>query len=77
MLLTVLATLPFFAALLLAGVAIAATLTESGNKVVLALKGRSPLAEPVLMTRPTTVRFTQRAVPLRTAAVQPRWRAAA
>jgi hypothetical protein len=78
MLLTVLATLPFLAALGLAGVAIAATWAESGNKVLLALKGRSPLAEPAFATLPVTVRFSPRPAPQRrSVAVQPRWRAAA
>ena len=78
MLLTVLATLPFLAALAVAVLAIAATVNGNGDKVRLALQGKSPLAAPPLATRPVTVRFSPRQAPVRRALhAEPRWRAAA
>ena len=78
MLLTVLATLPFLAALGLAAVVLGSALAENKSKVLLALKGQSPLSQPVLATRPVTVRFSSRPAPARrNAAAQPRWRVAA
>jgi hypothetical protein len=76
--LTVLATLPFLAALAVAAIAIAVCLHESGAKVLLALRGQSPLAEAALVTRPVTVRFSPRSAPVRRPiSAAPRWRAAA
>lgn len=63
--LTVLATLPFLAALAVAVLAIVSCLSADGRKVLLALRGESPLAHAALATRPVTVRFSPRSVPLR------------
>ena len=76
--LTVLATLPFLAALAVAVIAIAACLHDNGSRVLLALQGKSPLAEGELATRPVTVRVSQRSAQARrTVSAAPRWRAAA
>ena len=78
MLLTLLATLPFLGALAFAALAIAATVRVHGDKVLLALQGKSPLAAPPLATRPVTVRFSPRQAPVRRVLhAEPRWRAAA
>ncbi|HVF83680.1 MAG TPA: hypothetical protein VM913_05865 [Sphingomicrobium sp.] len=76
--LTVLATLPFLAALVLAGLAIAACLRDHGGKMLLALRGQSPLSQPALSTRPITVRFSPRLAPVaRAVTASPRLRVAA
>ncbi len=76
--LTVLATLPFLAALATAVLVIAACLSEQGDKVLLALRGHSPLAQPALVTRRVVVRFSPRTAPVRrTVSAAPRWRVAA
>ena len=76
--LTVLATFSFLAAFGVAALAIASCLRDEGDKVLLALVGRSPLAEPPLATRPVTVRFSPRtAYAPRPVTAAPRLRAAA
>jgi hypothetical protein len=70
-----LATLAFLATLWLVATLCAEMLGTSGRKIVLALKGRSPLAEPAL--RPVAVRVSLRARPQRALRAQPRFRAAA
>lgn len=73
-----LVTLPFLVALSLAALALWHTLAESAPKVLAALKGRSLMSEGPMATRPVTVRYAPRQVPVlapvRTAA---QWRAAA
>ena len=63
--LTVLATLLFIAGAGLAVVVIASALQEDGGKILLALRGQSPLAQPPLVLRPVTVRFSERSAPVR------------
>ena len=63
--LTVLATLSFLAAAALAALVIASALREDGGKILLALRGQSPLAQPPLALRPVTVRFSERSAPVR------------
>ncbi len=77
MLLTVLATLPFIAALAVACIALQATVSGKGEQIVAALRGRSPLSEQ-LATRPVTVKFSPRRAPARLPLrAEPRLRAAA
>lgn len=73
---TLLALLAFTAVLALALFAFLDTLAGNGRKIMAALSGHSLLAEPLLVTRPVTVRMTTRRVS-RPVAVQPRLRAAA
>lgn len=76
--LTVLVTLPFIAALAVAVLAIVSCLNSNGAKVLLALRGQSPLAQPPLATRPINVRFNPRSAPAhRPVTVGPRLRVAA
>lgn len=76
--LTVLATLPFLAALGVAALTLQASVGGNWRKIVAALQGRSLLAQPLLSTRPVSVRFSGRAPSLRPARTAvPRWRAAA
>ena len=70
-----LATLVFLATIWLAVTIGAEMLGTSGRKIMLALKGRSPLAEPSV--RPLALRVSLRARPQRTLRAQPRFRAAA
>lgn len=75
--LTVLASLPFIAGLVLSAAIIARMLKDDGAKIRAALAGRSLLSEPVMSTRPVTVRTVSRSrvsQPLRAA---PMLRAAA
>jgi hypothetical protein len=63
--LTVLATLPFLAGSGLAALVIASALREDGAKILLALRGQSPLAQPPIALRPVTVRFSGRPAQVR------------
>ncbi len=71
-----LATLAFLATIWLVAVISSQMLGASGRKIVLALKGRSPLAT-VPSIRPMAVRVSLRARPQRILRAQPRFRAAA
>lgn len=71
-----LATLAFLATIWLVATVIAEMLGTSGHKVVLALKGRSPLATAPSI-RPVAVRVSLRARPQRALRAQPQYRAAA
>jgi hypothetical protein len=75
MLLTVLATVPFLAALAVALLALEATIGGNRTRIIAALRGELPKAYPVL--RPVTVRFTPRPVKVQPLRAEPRWRAAA
>jgi hypothetical protein len=70
-----LATLAFLATIWLVVTIGAELLGTSGGKIMLALKGRSPMAEPSI--RPIALRVSLRARPQRTMRAQPRFRAAA
>ena len=70
-----LATLAFLATIWLVAAIGAEMLAASGRKIMLALKGRSLLAEPGI--RPVAVRVSLRARPQRALRAQPRFRAAA
>ena len=69
------ATLALLATIWLVATIGAELLGSSGRKIMLALKGLSPLAEPSI--RPVAVRVSLRARPQRTLRAQPRFRAAA
>jgi hypothetical protein len=58
--LPVLASLPFIAGLVLAVAVVMHMLKRDGAKIRAALLGRSLLAQPVLATRPVTVRTVSR-----------------
>ncbi len=75
--LAALATLAFFATIWLIATIAMQTLSESGGKIVAALKGRSILAQPA--PAPVTLRYSQRmpARPQLTLRAEPQWRAAA
>jgi hypothetical protein len=76
--LTVIATLPFLAALALAALTILSIVHDSGAKIIAALAGRSQLSEATFATRPVKVRFSARQVPARRSVrVAPQLRAAA
>jgi hypothetical protein len=76
--LTVLATLSFLAGAGLAALVIASALREDGRKVMLALRGQSPLAQPPLAISPVTVRLSGRSAPVRRpVSAAPRLRVAA
>jgi len=75
MLLTVLATVPFLAALGIALVALHATIGGSRAKILAALRGELP--RTIEVSRPVTVRFSPRPVRVVPTAAAPRWRAAA
>ncbi|RST31072.1 hypothetical protein HMF7854_09655 [Sphingomonas ginkgonis] len=72
------AILPFLVTVTMLALFAIDTWQQEGAKIVAALKGRSWAAEPVLATRPVTVRFSGRGpvqrVPVR---AQAGWRAAA
>ncbi|MBA2467635.1 MAG: hypothetical protein H0V46_08560 [Sphingomonas sp.] len=70
-----LATLAFLATIWLIAIIGAGMLDATGRKIVMALKGRSLLAEPGI--RPVAVRISLRARPQPTLRAQPRLRAAA
>jgi hypothetical protein len=70
-----LATLAFVAALWLIVTIGAEMLGTSGRKIMMALKGRSLLAEPAM--RPVAVRVSLRARPQRAVRAEPQYRAAA
>lgn len=71
-----LATLAFLATLWLVVMVAAEMLSQSGGKIVAALKGRSPLATPPSI-RPIAVRVSQRSRLARALHAQPHLRAAA
>jgi hypothetical protein len=75
MLLTVLATIPFLAALGIAMVALQATFGGSRDKILAALRGESQATFAV--TRPVTVRFSPRPVRAQPMRAAPRLRVAA
>ena len=70
------ATLAFLATIWLVATIVAEMLGDSGSKIALALKGRSPLATAPSI-RPVAVRVSQRARPQRALRAQPQYRAAA
>lgn len=72
----VLAILAFTAILGLGLLTIGETLAGNERKILAALRGHSLLSEPMLVTRPVTVRLTSRRVSQRVSA-EPRLRAAA
>ncbi|WP_114227963.1 MULTISPECIES: hypothetical protein [Sphingomonas] len=74
MLLTVLATLPFLAALGVAILALTATIGGSGDRILAALRGEMP---STVVSRPVSVRFNPRPVRVQPVRAEPRWRAAA
>jgi hypothetical protein len=75
MLLTVLATIPFLAALGIAMVALHATIGGSQEKIMAALRGEA--FATVAVSRPVTVRFSPRPVRVQPMRAAPRLRAAA
>lgn len=74
---TVLATLPFLAALAVAAIVIVGMLQENGGKMLAALRGESLLATPVLSTRPVVVRMSSRPQRVTVRPTVRKWRAAA
>jgi hypothetical protein len=70
------AAFAFTAVFALAGIVLAETLLAGRHKIVAALAGRSPAAEPVMVTRPVRVRIASRRVS-RPVTAQPRLAAAA
>jgi len=73
-----LATLTFLTGLWLAAKLLLDLFAADGAKVAAALGGRSAMARPPHTVRPISVRFQQRAAPVRRALrAQPEWRAAA
>ena len=72
----VLAVLAFTAILGLGLLTIGETLAGNERKILAALRGHSLLTEPMLVTRPVTVRMVSRRVS-QPVSVQPRLRAAA
>jgi len=75
MLLTVLATIPFLAALGVALLALQATIGGSSDRILAALRGESVMT--LAVARPVTVRFSPRPVRVQALRAEPRWRAAA
>lgn len=75
MLLTVLATLPFVAALGLALIALHATIGGNQAKILAALRGDLP--RTIAVSRPVTVRFNPRPVRVQPMRAEPRWPVAA
>jgi len=75
MLLAVLATVPFLAALGIAMVALQATVGGNQAKILAALRGES--LPSIDVSRPVTVRFSPRPVRVSPTVAAPRWRAAA
>lgn len=75
MLLTVLATIPFLAALGIALLALQATISGNMTKIIAALRGDS--APTIAVSRPVSVRFSPRPVRVQPTLAAPRWRAAA
>lgn len=71
-----LAAFAFTAVIALAACLLVDTVAGSWTKIIAALEGRSPAAEPVLVTRPVQVRMTSRRVSLPLTA-RPQLRAAA
>ena len=70
-----LSTLAFLVTFWLIGVAAFATLEGSSAKIMAALRGESTMQ--VQVSRPVTVRFSPRSVPVQPALAAPRWRVAA
>lgn len=71
-----LTALAFSAVFALAAMVLAETLGGNASKIVAALEGRSQLTEPLLVTRPVSVRVASRRVSC-PVTVQPQLRAAA
>ncbi len=71
-----LVALAFAAVIALSALALLETLSGNGPKILAALDGRSFLAQPVLMTRPVSVRIVSRRVS-RPLTAQPQLRVAA
>ena len=70
------ATAAFLATLWMIGAVVIHMLSESGEKILAALKGRSVLAAPAVETR-VAMRVSQRFRQPRSLRAQPQWRAAA
>ena len=62
--LNALVTLPFLLILALAGVALWHTLSASAPKVLAALRGQSLFAGAAIGTRPVTIRYAPRQMPV-------------